>query len=150
MCENLKRFKNTIINVMMTDNREEQNINFFFEDLEPVTNSETNKDILDVDFILQEICKEELYNISSSPETMGYIENYINNYTVKELLVICDYYGFAKNVKVNKSNKQEIAHLLVEFETNPINNYIVCKRKNMWFYVNELKNDKFMKKYVLL
>ena len=136
---------------MMTDTTEEPNINFFFEDIEPpVTNRVSKTDILDIDFILQEICKEELYNTSSSPEIMGYIENYINNYTVKELLVICDYYGFAKNVKVNKSNKQEIAHLLVEFETNPINNYIVCKRKNMWFYVNELKNDKFMKKYVLL
>jgi len=135
----------------MTDNTEEPNINFFFEDVDThIRNSDTNTEILNIDLILQEICKEELYNTTSSPEIMGYIENYIDNYTVKELLVMCDYYGFAKNLKVNKSNKQEIAHFLVEFETNPINNYIVCKRKNMWFYVNELKNDKFMKKYVLL
>ena len=135
----------------MTDNKEEPNINFFFEDVDPpVKNSDTNTEILDIDLILQGIYQEELYNKAPSSEITSYIENYIDNYTVKELLVICDYYGFAKNLKVNKSNKQEIAHLLVEFETNPINNYIVCKRKNMWFYVNELKNDKFMKKYVLL
>jgi hypothetical protein len=39
--------------------------------------------------------------------------------------------------------------ILVNFERNPINTDIVFKRQNMWFYINELKNDKFMKKFVL-
>ena len=75
--------------------------------------------------------------------------NYSGNFTVKELLMICDYYGFAKECKNNKFNKTEIIHFLIDFESNPINSEIVLKRKNMWFFINELKNDKFMKKYVL-
>jgi len=31
--------------------------------------------------------------------------NYNENYTVKELLIICEYYGFAKDLKANKYNK---------------------------------------------
>jgi hypothetical protein len=77
--------------------------------------------------------------------------NYHENYNVKDLLLICEYYGIAKELKTkkNKCNKDIIIHYLVEFESEPNNNDIVFKRKNMWFYINELKNDKFMKKYVL-
>jgi hypothetical protein len=63
--------------------------------------------------------------------------------------MICDYYGIAKELKANKYNKDLIIQYLVEYEINPINNDIVFKRQNMWFYINELKNDKFMKKYIL-
>jgi hypothetical protein len=75
--------------------------------------------------------------------------NYSENYTVKELLLICDYYGFAKDLKINKFNKEQIICFLVEFELNIENSEIVCKRQNLWFYINELKQDKFMKKYIL-
>ena len=75
--------------------------------------------------------------------------NYSENYTVKELLLICDYYGIAKQLKMNKCKKDEIIQILYQFESDSNNEEIVFKRKNMWFYINELKNDKFMKKYVL-
>ena len=71
------------------------------------------------------------------------------NYTVKELLIICDYYGIAKEMKSNKYNKEEIINVLVQFENNPINNDIFLRRQSMWYYIDKLKNDKFMKKYVL-
>ena len=38
---------------------------------------------------------------------------------------------------------------LVYFEKNINNECIVLKRQNLWFYLNEIKNDKIMKKYVL-
>jgi len=78
-----------------------------------------------------------------------HIIHYHENFTIKELLLICDYYGIAKELKANKCNKDLIVQHLVEFELNHENNDIVFKRKNMWFYINELKNDKFMKKHVL-
>ena len=71
------------------------------------------------------------------------------NYTVKELLLICEYYGLAKEMKSNKYNKEEIINTLVHFENNPINYDIFMRRQSMWYYINELKKDKFMKKYVL-
>jgi hypothetical protein len=35
------------------------------------------------------------------------------------------------------------------FESEPDNAEIVLKRQIMWFYLNELKKDKFTKKFVL-
>jgi hypothetical protein len=35
------------------------------------------------------------------------------------------------------------------FENNPENGAQVYRRKQLWYYINELKNDKFMKKFVL-
>jgi hypothetical protein len=81
--------------------------------------------------------------------TMPHVINYHENFTVKELLLICDYYGFAKNVKNSKLNKEQLIETLVAFESDPNNSEIVFKRQNMWFYINELKHDKFMKKFVL-
>jgi len=75
--------------------------------------------------------------------------NYNENYTVKDLLLIGDYYGISKQMKSNKYNKEQIIYFLVSFESNEDNIDIVFKRKNLWFYMNELKNDKFMKKYLI-
>ena len=91
-------------------------------------------------------------NIANDHDLMlSQIINYHENYTIKDLLLICDYYEMEKDFKIkkNKCNKDVIIHYIVEFESNPSNNHIVSKRQNMWFYMNELKNDKFMKKYVL-
>ena len=75
--------------------------------------------------------------------------NYEVNFNVKELMLICEYYGISKTVKNNKCNKSEIIYFLVNFENDPQNEEIVCRRRNIWFYISEIKNDKFMKKYVL-
>jgi hypothetical protein len=74
---------------------------------------------------------------------------YQTNYTVKELMLICEYYGISKEIKLNKFNKEDLITFLVNYEIDPCNEEIVNKRQNMWFYINELKNDKFMKKFIL-
>ena len=74
--------------------------------------------------------------------------NYQLNMTVRQLLQICDYYGIAKGLKTNKCTKDEIICLLVDFEENSENYSIVSQRQLMWFYIGELKNDKYMKKYI--
>jgi hypothetical protein len=71
------------------------------------------------------------------------------NYNVKDLLLICEYYGIAKELKVQKFCKEMIIFFLIDFENDPLNNTIVLKRKKMWSYINMLKNDKFMKKYII-
>ena len=100
----------------------------------------------DINELLLQIEDQQLYNHEIA---MPQIINYNENYTVKELLVICEYYGFLKEIKTNKCNKEQTIEILVNFENDPINNDIVFKRQNLWFYINELKNDKFMKKYIL-
>lgn len=72
--------------------------------------------------------------------------HYELNFNVKQLLVIGEYYGLKQ---LKKANKLTIIHSIVEFENNVENKEIVHKRKHLWFYIEELKKDKFMKKYIL-
>jgi hypothetical protein len=126
------------------------NITFVLDDENGINNNESivddilkqmdNLDILDDFGDLEDIALDDF----KIPE----IINYSENYTVKELLLICEYYGIAKELKAKKCNKEIIIEFLVDFESKTANAEIVCKRKNMWFYMNELKSDKFMKKYI--
>jgi hypothetical protein len=117
------------------------NISFTIIEESKSDNTSTSEDLLKM---LDEM-EENILNQDMLP----YLINYNENYTVKDLLLICDYYGIIKEFKLNKCNKEQIIDILVNFEANPLNCDITSKRKNMWFYINELKNDKFMKKYVL-
>ena len=130
----------------MTENKNTENKNqidnIFFSVEECVDSDE-----LDLTELLNEIGKTDV--TYDDDLIIPQIVNYHENYTVKELLLICEYYGVAKELKSNKCNKNEIIQFLVIYESNSMNSDIVFKRQNMWFYINELKNDKFMKKYVL-
>jgi len=127
--------------------KQECNITFFFDEYnEENEENEENKEI-NISLLLEEFEKTKIQNTSEL--YVPHIINYHDNFTVKELLLICDYYGLTKEYKVHKCKKEEIIYFLIDFESNPHNTDIVCKRKNMWFYMNELKNDKCMKKYVL-
>ena len=81
---------------------------------------------------------------------MPQILNYQLNFTVRQLLQICEYYGIAKEIKSNKFNKDETIQMLVVFENDKQNEDIVCKRRLLWFYADELKNDKYMKRYIIM
>ena len=122
------------------------NIIFFLEDNAMATyDNEFN-----IHDFMQEI--EEFEDVKLDEEEdlkITQLINYTENYTVKVLLLICEYYGIAKELKATKCTKDVIIQFLVDFESKPINREIVFKRQNLWFYMDELKNDKFMKKYVL-
>ena len=74
------------------------------------------------------------------------LENdYLNNYTVKSLGQIMDYY------ELNKKNlkKDEIIQMLVIFESDPQNEPFVEKRLRLWENIKELKKDKYFSKYII-
>lgn len=110
-------------------------ISYYIEEVE-------NEPELNIEEFMNEIEQTEL---DSVPHKINYHENF----TVKELLTICEYYGCSKYLKANKCNKEQIIDYLVTFESDLENTDIVFRRQNMWFYINELKNDQFMKKFVL-
>lgn len=120
--------------------------NIFFSVIEEYEYQDDNNTELDLTELLNDVYKHDFTN---DDLIIPQIINYNENYTVKELLLICEYYGVAKELKSNKCNKHEIIQFLVIYESNPLNTDVVFKRQNMWFYINEIKNDKFMKKYVL-
>lgn len=41
------------------------------------------------------------------------IQNYTDNYTVKQLMQICDYYGIAKDIKTFKCKKTDLINYLL-------------------------------------
>jgi len=110
---------------------------------------EVEKNENELDFNIEDLMNEFETTDMDAEMTVPHMINYHENFTVKELLLICEYYGFAKDLKNNKFNKEQIIEYLVAFETDIANTDIVFRRQNMWFYINELKNDKFMKKFVL-
>lgn len=67
------------------------------------------------------------------------------NFTIKQLTRISDYYKLKnpKNVK-----KIDIIIRISQFETDDSNESIVLKRKQMWFYMSELKTDSFMSQFI--
>lgn len=70
---------------------------------------------------------------------------YEENFTLKEVSQVFQYYGLQKNKMV----KDEMLQLLVLFETDPANKNVVERRMRLWRYIQELKTDPFFKKYIL-
>jgi hypothetical protein len=104
----------------------------------------------ELEFILKEINDSSLdLNFNEDSFIITKSLDYHLNYNVKELMLICNYYGLLKEVKNNKLKKQEIILFLLDFEENTDNSLIVYKRKQLWYFMEELKNDKFMKKYIM-
>ena len=70
---------------------------------------------------------------------------YDQQFLKKELEIIADYYCISKR----KKTKIELIQDIVLYETDPTNFEIVEKRKLMWFYLNELKTDRYLKKFII-
>jgi len=119
----------------------QENISFFIDDNYEMNNIE----LLNTEYIFEEKEKEKEEDYSCYIKLV----HYDINYTVKQLLQICEYYGISKDLRISKCNKSDILNTLIIYENNIENLEIVNKRKNLWYYMSELKNDKFMKKYVL-
>lgn len=120
----------------MRDNTDDENISFCIDDTSAM-NTE-----LDVSQFLGDPESD------ADDHKTSFMLNYQLNMTVRQLLQICDYYGISKGLKTNKCTKDEIICLLVDFEDNEENYSIVSQRRLMWFYIEELKNDKYMKKFI--
>ena len=127
------------------DNIDKENV--FFSLDENVNNDNNNDNSHDLIKMLDDFDSVNQMNNEEITEVMFF--EYKINYTDKGLLLICEYYGIAKELKNNNYNKEEIIYCLVNFENNPLNSDIVLRRQGMWYYISQLKSDKFMKKYVL-
>lgn len=69
---------------------------------------------------------------------------YDDNFTVKELHHIVNYYEITKR----KKKKSELIDDIISFELNDENNEIVETRKRLWFYLSEIKNDDYLSKFI--
>ena len=78
--------------------------------------------------------------------------DYNTNYTVQDLKKILDFYITHTDgalSKIGKRKKDELIESIVDFELDNNNMELVCKRKRLWFYVKEIKSDKYLSKYII-
>uniref|UniRef100_A0A6C0FAC8 Uncharacterized protein n=1 Tax=viral metagenome TaxID=1070528 RepID=A0A6C0FAC8_9ZZZZ len=69
-------------------------------------------------------------------------------YTVKQLLLICEYYGIHKEIKYNKLKKDGIIEQIIWYEMQIDNTDVVNTRITLWRYMNEIKQDPILGKFI--
>jgi len=124
----------------MEKNKNDENITFFLDD-------EQIDDFLDLNELENQLNEINMSNIQDD-DIFIEMKNYELNFNVKQLMLICEYYEM-KDIRANKLKKQDIIEQIILFETNPENIELTTKRKELWYYIDELKNDKMMKKFVI-
>jgi hypothetical protein len=147
---------------MNTSDENANNIIFFWEDTNVVAVEDNSLELEKMmqEFQLDNNDTNHFVSLNESLNDLSYFikknfysgndEYYYNEeYKIKDLLKICQYYGIAKNVKASKCKKQDIISTIIYFENCPENYEIVEKRHKMWAYMTELLEDSKMRSYLL-
>ena len=90
--------------------------------------------------------KLELIDHFNADDIIAMELEYKENYTKKQLEKIADYYQISKR----KKRKDELIEAIVLFEQNIQNSDITEKRKTLWFYLQEIMNDNYLSKFLIL
>ena len=65
--------------------------------------------------------------------------------------MIAEYYEISlKDDKRKKKKKEDLIHDIILFELNYENSYIVERRKELWLYMEEIKSDSYLNKFLLI
>ena len=109
-----------------------------YEDLVDKVNTESEKK--------EQIYMENIWDDHLANEFMTQQFYYDENFTMKELYHIANYYDISKR----KKKKAELIDDIIAFELDDENKEIVETRKRLWFYLNEIKNDNYLSKFIIL
>lgn len=83
------------------------------------------------------------YPEDDDEEEVDYSKN-----TKPELMRICEYYKI--ECSKMKLKKDQIIQLINTFENNVNNEAEVSYRKELWYYIDILRNDEILKKYIVI
>ena len=117
----------------------EHNIYFLLD--EP---SKCNK--ISYDEIVQEVDLLEINANAISDDIIALEIDYQTNYSKKQLERICDYYSISKR----KKKKDQLVEDIITYEKNKDHLNKVHQRKKLWGYIEEIKNDPYLRKYLIL
>lgn len=95
---------------------------------------------------------EAIYN-NNEDKLIALIISYNSNYKMSELIRIAEYYNISLNSEIEakkKKKKEELVNNIVDFEEDGFNEDIVNRRKLLWFYIDEIKMDEYLKKHVVI
>ena len=104
-----------------------------------------NKENVTYEDLLQEVDLLEMTSQSIIDNLVALEINYTTNFIKKELERIADYYEISKR----KKKKAELIQDIIFFEQNPENIEIVYRRKKLWSYIKEIKEDNYLKKFII-
>ena len=90
--------------------------------------------------------EELLEEVNNMDDFVAIEVNYECNFTKKELVRIAEYYELEKCKRIKK---KELIRNIVLFEKNPENTFIVFQRKKLWDYIREIKDDNYLRKFLL-
>ena len=88
------------------------------------------------------------FDFNEPSEERGETETEYSKLTKPELMRICEFYSI--ECSKMKLKKEQIIQLIYTFEDNIHNEKIVSYRKELWYYMDVLRNDKILKKYVII
>ena len=114
------------------------------EDIKEVNEEALYEEILDSVDTITECIEEEEY-LSEMGDYMAQQINYSTNYTKKELEKIADYYEIPKRRK----KKDILIEEIIMYEFEPENVCQVYQRKKLWGYIKELKEDKYLRQFII-
>lgn len=130
--------------------------NYSVDESKEEENNQIIDNISDIGF---EDNNENVYNIDKYNELSEFYtldENVLiektyeySKYTIKELLLICEYYNIQKIVQQNKLKKTEIIDQIIWFESQRENIDLIEKRLFLWKTMSELKKDKILRKFIV-
>jgi len=124
-----------------------QENNLKYEIKENINNNEMNdvESILNNENFFQDKDFHDEFQFFDEDNIMAQHIDYFENYTVKMLQHIANYYKIPKA----KLKKEELIQLIIQFENQDENSEEVYNRKRMWHYINELKNDSYFSKFLI-
>ena len=102
-----------------------------------LNNANANADFMDFDFEDLDFFKMDCATAVSF--------DYEMNYTLKQLKHIAGYYGLKCNAR-----KGDLVQDIVLFEMDASNEDAVMRRKRLFHYMDLLKNDEYLKSYVIM
>ena len=109
--------------------------------------NDDNDDKQDNDGIKFDDLINDIKNSICNDHKLALETDYNTNYNVKQLKQIITYY----EIQLDKRNfkKKELINEIIIFELDNDNKNIVNKRKQLWFYMKQLKEDKCLNKFIL-
>lgn len=111
-------------------------------------NETDNTGVIDItyDDLIKEVDHMEMISAVNMDDIIALEIDYDTNYLKKDLERIAEYYEISKR----KKRKNQLIEEIVLFEKNPENIEIVFRRKKLWSYIEEIKNDNYLSKFLIL
>ena len=120
-----------------------ENISF---SLQETCSDKNDENIVSYEDLVKEVDLMEMSSIIGMDDYIALEVDYQTNYLKKDLERIADYYEISKR----KKRKEQLVEDIVLFEKDPENIEIVFQRKKLWSYVEEIKSDKYLSKFLIL